>query len=61
MLTWDIGCAALNSQLRLPANSRCSVSDARKMFAAFSIVKTKTPVQGALGGIKFVIYARVPS
>ena len=24
-------------------------------------VEKKTPVQGALGGIKFVIYARVPS
>ena len=28
---------------------------------AFSVVKTKTAVQGALGGIKFVIYARVLS
>jgi hypothetical protein len=30
-------------------------------FAGASVVTTKKPAQGALGGIKFVIYARVPS
>ena len=30
-------------------------------FAPVSIVMTNIPVQGAFGGIKFAIYARVPS
>jgi hypothetical protein len=46
---------------RLRAIYVASVHNLKFPLAAFPIFKTKTPVQGALGGIKFVIYARVPS
>ena len=37
-----------------------SVHNFKFPFAALAIIYTKGKVQGALGGIKIVIYARVP-